>query len=102
MKTLLSCLFLLVGLTACGFGSHRTRDFPALGQVTAITVKERGTSNPKITDSARISQMVAFVDSHREGWYVPWYGIPVPDVSVEFYNGTEFKGSFGVGKSFRQ
>lgn len=102
MKTLLSCLFLLVGLAGCGFGSHRTRDFPAVGQVTAITVKERDTSNlsPKITDSARISQIVAFVDSHREGWYVPSYGIPVPNESVEFYNGTEFKGSFGVGKNF--
>lgn len=65
-------------------------------------MKERDTSNlsAKIADSARISQIIAFVDSHREGWYVPWYGIPVPDVSVEFYNGTEFKGSFGVGKNF--
>jgi hypothetical protein len=96
------CLLLVIGLAGCGFSSHRTRNFPAVGQVTAITVKGRDASNlpPKITDSARISQIVAFVDSHREGWYVPWYGIPVPSVSVEFYNGTEFKGSFGVGKNF--
>ncbi len=73
-----------------------------MGQVTAIAVRESDASNPspKITDSARISRIIAFVDSHREGWYTPWYGIPVPGVSIEFYNGTEFKGSFGVGKNF--
>jgi hypothetical protein len=76
------CLLLVIGV-GCGFSSHRTRNFPAVGQVTTITVKWRDTSNlsPKITDSARISQIVAFVDSRREGWYVPWYGIPVPGVS---------------------
>lgn len=102
MKIPLSCLLLLIGLAGCGFGSHRTRDFPALGQVTAITVKDRDTSNlsSKITAPARMSQIIAFVDSRREGWYAPWYGIPVPNVSVEFSNGTEFKGSFGVGKNF--
>jgi len=102
VKIRLSCLFLVIGLAGCGFGSHRTRPFPGMGQVTAITVRERDTStlSSKITDSARISQIVAFVDSHREGWYAPWYGIPVPSVSIEFYNGTEFKGSFGVGKNF--
>lgn len=65
-------------------------------------MKERDASNlsPKITDPARISQIIAFVDSHREGWHAPWYGIPVPSASVEFYDGTEFKGTFGVGKNF--
>jgi hypothetical protein len=102
VKNLLPCLFLSIVLTGCGFSSHRTRNFAAVGQVTAITVKGRDTSNlsQKITDSARISQIIAFVDSHREGWYVPWHGIPVPSVSVEFYKGTDLKGSFGVGKNF--
>ena len=100
MKIRLSCLFLLIELAGCGF--HRTRNFPALGQVTAITVRGSDASNlsAKITDSARISQIVAFADSHRIGWYTPWYGVPVPRVSIEFYEGTEFKGSFGVGKTF--
>jgi hypothetical protein len=93
-------LLLIIGLAGCGF--HRTRNFPALGHVTAITVRESDAANlsPKITDSARVSQIVAFVDSHRGGWYAPWYGVPVPRVSIEVYEGTEFKGSFGVGKNF--
>jgi hypothetical protein len=98
----LSCLFLSIGLTGCGFGSHRARSFPAMGTVSVITVSGSGAStlSPKITEPARISQIISFVDSHRGGWYTPWYGIRVPTVSIEFYNGTEFKGSFGVGKNF--
>jgi hypothetical protein len=70
--------------------------------VTTITVTGSGASNfsPKIMDSRTISQIVRFVDSHRTGWDVPWSGVPVPVVVAEFYSGTEFKGSLGVGKDF--
>ena len=85
-----------------GCSSHPIRNFPALGHVTTINVTDQDASglSSSITDSAKISQITAFVDSHRSGWYQPWYGVPVPRVSVEFHNGTELEGSFGVGKNF--
>lgn len=100
MKTGLSCLFALIILVGCA--DPHTRDFSVLGPVTTINVTGSDASNlsPTITNSRTISQVVDFVDSHRTGWHTPWYGVPVPSVVIEFYNGTEFKGSFGVGKNF--
>jgi hypothetical protein len=99
VKAILTALFISAALVSCG---RPVRDFSAIGPVTTITVSGMGASNlsKKITDTQTISQIVAFTDAHRSGWSVPWYGIPVPSVVVEFYNGTEFKGSFGVGKNF--
>ena len=100
MKTVVSFLFILIGVAGCG--GHTTHSFSALGSVTTISVKGRDPSHPstKITDGQAITQIVAFVDAHRNGWDVPWFGVPVPMEVAEFYNGTEFKGSFGVGKDF--
>jgi hypothetical protein len=73
-----------------------------VGPVTSITVSEHGQSRPlaKITDEKVISQVAADVDAYRAGWGTPWFGIPVPVVTAEFYDGLEFKGSFGVGENF--
>lgn len=73
-----------------------------LGQVTSVNVVGHDGSKPfiKVTDPQKVSRIVDFVDSHRTGWIKPPYGIPVPTVSAEFYNGTAFKGSFGAGNAF--
>lgn len=80
----------------------RERDFPALGHVSSVSVVDKDGKGPlvKITDQQKISEIVAFVDSHRKGWETTWYGIPVPAVTAEFYTGTELKGSFGAGRDF--
>lgn len=100
MKVILISFLVSVALVSCGPPS--VRSFPDIGRVTTIIVSGTGASNlsKKITDSQRISRIVAFVDAHRSGWGTPWYGVPVPSVVVEFYDGTEFKGHFGVGKNF--
>lgn len=100
MKATLIAVFVSIAVVSCGPPS--ARDFPTIGRVTIITVSGTGASNlsKKITDSQRISRIVAFVDAHRSGWGTPWYGVPVPSVVVEFYDGPEFKGHFGVGKNF--
>ncbi len=101
-KQVCTCLFALaLLLTGCGRANQRA--FPALGRVTLIKIsdKEERTENKTIISGQRsIDQIVAFVDSNREGWYTPWYGIPVPVITAEFYDGQSFKGSFGVGKNF--
>jgi hypothetical protein len=100
VKIVISFLFVLIGLAGCG--GHSTHNFSALGSVTSISVKGSDPSHPstKITDGGAITEIVAFVDAHRNGWDVPWSGVPVPIEVAEFYSGTEFKGSFGVGRDF--
>ncbi len=36
----------------------------------------------------------------ESNWRSPWFGIPVPIVEVQFFDGQQGKGSFGVGKDF--
>ena len=76
--------------TSClgpGHGDHREGE-------------RRRNLSPKITDSARVSQIVAFVDSHRGGWYRHGTVYRCHVFRLRIYEGTEFKGSFGVGKNF--
>ena len=103
MRIRFLALLVVVSMTACGIGKQGPpREFPMLGQVTSVNVSGHDGSKPfiKVTDPLKVSQIVAFVDSHRTGWIKPWYGIPVPAVTAEFFNGTIFKGSFGVGDAF--
>jgi len=96
-------LLLAISLTVCCGGKRDfTQEFPTLGQVSSVNVVGYDELKPlvKISDPQKVSQIVAFVDSHRTGWIKPWYGIPVPAVRAEFFNGTVFKGSFGAGKTF--
>jgi hypothetical protein len=79
-------------LTGCG-DNHR--NMSPLEQVSMIKIGGR-----EISDPESIQRIVAFVDANKEGWRVPWYGVPVPAVTVEFYDGKTFRGSFGVGKDF--
>jgi hypothetical protein len=74
---------------------------PVLGRVTLIKVKKDGKEiRTKISDEQSIVKIIEFVDARNEGWEKPWYGIPVPTLEIEFYDGQDFKGSFGVGKGF--
>jgi hypothetical protein len=94
----------LLAVAAFVLGHHKRnlRDFSTLGSVTGVTVSGPGGSKElvKITDPQAVTQIVAFVDSRRKGWETPWYGIPVPTVTAEFFDGAQFKGSFGSGTNF--
>jgi hypothetical protein len=92
----LSAFLLLMGC------ADDERQFPKLGQVTRIRVVENMDHDigPEITDGQKIEQIVEFVDSRRSGWTKPWYGVPVPSVCADFYDGSIFKGHFGAGINF--
>ena len=94
----------LLAVTAFVLGHYKwnRRDFSTLGPVTSVTIVGHGGTKEsvKITDEQVVVQIVAFVDSRRTGWETPWYGIPVPTITAEFFNGTQFKGSFGSGTNF--
>jgi len=78
------------------------RAFPKLGQVTRIRVVDNMSRElrPEITDRQKMDQIAEFVDARRSGWTKPWYGIPVPSVCADFYDGSSLKGHFGAGINF--
>ena len=80
------------------------RSYPPLGVVTRIEVKDRRNGNPVrvIDDPAAVKRVVEFVDGQERGWggQADWAGVPIPQVSAYFYNGSEFLGHFGVGSGF--
>ncbi|HWE39742.1 MAG TPA: hypothetical protein VG406_24545 [Isosphaeraceae bacterium] len=102
-KRLLIVLLLLVAAgAACCLWPGGT-NYPPLGSVTRVVVKA-GLDNEQvrvIDDPAKVRQLVEFVDGHRRGWGgLDWAGVPVPQVVAEFYDGSKFKGHFGVGPGF--
>jgi hypothetical protein len=98
----LSIVLLLVMLPVVGccldpWGSR----YPALGSVTRVEVRDlSGKTLRTIDDPAEVQRLVEYVDGHRRGWGSGWAGPPIPQVVAEFYNGSEFKGHFGVGPGF--
>jgi len=82
----------------------RKRDFAPLGSVTTaelwISASDGSKYIWKISNPKDLDSIVSFVDSERAGWGSPWYGVPVPFVAVELFDGQKMKGSFGAGKNF--
>lgn len=91
------CLF----MAACSIGR---RNFSPLGTVTTaelwISASDGSKYIWKISDPKDVSRIAAFVDSRRTGWGTPWYGIPVPIVEIELFDGQKLKATFGVGRDF--
>jgi hypothetical protein len=86
---------------ACSAGK---RDFPPLGPVTTanlwISASDGSKYGWKISDPKDLSRIAAFVDSRRINWGTPWFGVPVPFVEVQLFDGEKGQGSFGVGRDF--
>ena len=101
MRNILVFLLVAVPLVSCG--EHK-RDFSSLGTITTanlwISASDGSKYGWKISDPKDLSRLVTFVDSQRADWDAPWYGVPVPTVEVQLFDGQQGKGSFGVGKNF--
>lgn len=87
-------------LASCG----TKRDFSPLGPVTTanlwISASDGSKYGWRISDPKDLSRIVTFVDSQRANWGTPWYGIPVPAVEVQLFDGQHLKETFGAGKDF--
>jgi len=95
---------LLAAVAVAGFclGPWGT-SYPPLGPITRVEIRvQSGKTLRTIDDPSEVKQLVEFVDEHRHGWgwISGWVGIPVPQVTAEFYNGSRFQGHFGVGPGF--
>jgi len=98
-------VFVVLGIAVLLLGCGGTkRDFSRLGPVTTanlwVSASDGSSYIWKISDSKDLSRIVTFVDSQRANWRTPWFGIPVPIVKVQLFDGQQARGSFGVGKSF--
>lgn len=94
-------LLMAVSLLA---GCASKRDFSPLGPVTTanlwISASDGSKYGWKISDPKDLSRIVTFVDSQRANWGTSWFGVPVPTVEVQLFDGQRAKGSFGAGKDF--
>jgi hypothetical protein len=101
VRGILVALLMAVSLLACCGGK---RDFSPLGAVTTanlwISASDGSKYGWKISDPQDLSRIVTFVDSERANWSTPWFGVPVPIVEVQLFDGQHARGSFGVGKDF--
>lgn len=98
------CLVFALGAAGC----HRAPGPPPFRSVGPtshiVVVANHGVDTlATITDTARIRAVVAFVDARRDGWKVPWSGVPVPRVTAAFFRTAEARGAvhyFGAGPGF--
>jgi hypothetical protein len=101
MRIAFLALCLEISLVACSGGK---KDFSPLGPVTSVTVSisARDSSKylTKISDPKDLSRLVAFVDVRRTNWGTPWYGVPVPIIEAEFFDGERLTSTFGAGDHF--
>ncbi len=82
-------------------GCDRPIAFPALQGITQVTVRTNHDRIVKtISEPRAVAAIVAFANAHRNGWRVPWAGVPVPQLVVEFHRGEAFAGHLGVGRTF--
>ncbi|MDB5308843.1 MAG: hypothetical protein JWO38_3045 [Gemmataceae bacterium] len=101
-RLLIGVLIAALALAGCCLGPWGT-SYPPLGRVTRIEVRDLSNNRLRVMDDpAEIQRVVEYIDGHRHGWnwMSGWAGVPVPQITAEFYDGSEFKGHFGVGPGF--
>lgn len=78
----------------------RELDLSTLAAANRIEVHSR--SNEKIADVpvAQVPRAVGFVLERSGGWGRPWYGSPVAETKVVFFDGEKRLGTIGIGDSF--
>jgi hypothetical protein len=97
---------ILAVVAATGCAVLPERAYPPVGPVSRVEVngKSQFDTPPErvIDDPAEVARIVSFVDDRCQGWggTSGRFGVPIPRVSVYFYDGERFVGSFGVGPGF--
>jgi hypothetical protein len=78
------------------------KSYPPFDTATRIEVKYPRSETLRVIDNpVQIQKIVEFVDSHPHGWGIDdLFGIPIPLLTINFYEGAVFKGNFGVGPGY--
>ena len=88
-------LFLVVGCAS-------KESLPPQEMVDEIRV-ERTHPNTELLilkDIETIESIVAFINTKKHGWSVPWYGPPVGQIYLNLYKNEKFVGNFYIGPKF--
>lgn len=100
VRGILVVLLMAMPLLACCGNKH---DFSPLGPITTanlwISASDGSKYGWKISDPKDLSRIVTFVDSQRANWSAPWFGVPMPTVEVQLFDGQHLKRTFGAGKN---
>lgn len=75
---------------------------PVKGANRIVVSDGRSGSSLKISDPMRVREISEFVNQRTAGWggASGLFGVPIPGVVVEFYQGDEILGHFGAGANF--
>jgi hypothetical protein len=65
-----------------------------------VVVKQSSEVLDTIEDPVRVAQIVEFFQTRREGWEIPWAGVPVSRITAQFYRRNRFVGYLGFGPGF--
>lgn len=100
MKTRVA-LLLTSFCCACGVVSRGSgQSFPQFVAIDHVEIRCNSHGVASVVDPASIDAMTKFANQHPDRWSTPWYGIPVPTVTLDFYSGKTFVGHFGSGAGF--
>ena len=82
-------------------GCEHYTSLPEMTSVSSVFIVTNERKRIKeIADPKQMREIVDFVNMQRTNWRSPAAGVPVPSVILEFYEGDQFKGTFGVGNGF--
>jgi hypothetical protein len=93
----------LFWLRGCAWVGDRCWDmgFEQLRLADSVVITTNHAKAPRtITDTAIVSQLVAFALDHESGWVAPWYGVPIGRIRANFYQKGTFLGDLAVGENF--
>ena len=65
-----------------------------------VDVMKGSTRVASIRDADRISKIVAFTSQRTGGWNQPWFGVPVGDLTAQFFAHDVFLSDFSTGPDF--
>jgi hypothetical protein len=92
---------ILLGIVLQINGCTITSVFPLIGNTTEIVVEDVSNKQVnRITDPAKISQIVAFVHKQEKGWRSPWYDPLIPKIRMVFYQDRQKLGTLSIGADF--
>ncbi len=78
-----------------------TYTLPAFRKVTHCEVRTNlNELRRRIDRPEQLAAVIAFVNARRDGWTVPWYGVPVPKRNAYCYANSKLLGHFGAGQNF--